>query len=142
MLPYPNKPTVQEIPAISLPGSIVQIQSSTVCSVPCSNGIHDGSQGSQAHGSKQGYKNPPVPRRLVGQSHFSPILSLSSQTLVAVCQELGWIVNTEKSELAPKQIFEFVGYHYDPREGKVRLFLEHWQTLKLKTSHCLGSSCP
>ena len=43
-----------------------------------------------------------------------------TQTLVTLCQELGWLVNKEKSELAPKQVFNFVGYQFDLKEGKVR----------------------
>ena len=51
------------------------------------------------------------------------------QTLVALCRELGWLVNEEKSELDPKQVFNFVGYQFDLKEGKVRPTPEHWQTL-------------
>ena len=43
-----------------------------------------------------------------------------TQTLVTLCQELGWLVNKEKSELVPKQVFNFVGYQFDLKEGKVR----------------------
>ena len=43
-----------------------------------------------------------------------------TQTLVALCQDLGWLVNIEKSELVPKQVFDFVGYQFDLRGGKVR----------------------
>ena len=46
------------------------------------------------------------------------------QTLVAMCQELGWMVNIEKSELDAKQVFDFVGYQFDLTEGKVRPTLE------------------
>ena len=52
-----------------------------------------------------------------------------TQTFVALCRELGWLVNTEKSELDPKQVFNFVGYQFDLREGKVRPTPERWQTL-------------
>ena len=31
-----------------------------------------------------------------------------TQTLLALCQELGWLVNLQKSELEPKQIFNFI----------------------------------
>ena len=31
-----------------------------------------------------------------------------TQDLVALCQKLGWLVNLEKSELEPKQIFDFI----------------------------------
>ena len=42
-----------------------------------------------------------------------------TQSLLTLCQELGWIVNLQKSELEPKQIFEFVGYKYDLSQGLV-----------------------
>ena len=41
------------------------------------------------------------------------------QDLVEICQELGWLVNLEKSELEPKQIFDYVGYQFDLRAGRV-----------------------
>ena len=66
-----------------------------------------------------------------------------TRTLTSLCQELGWLVNTEKSELEPKQVFDFVGYQYDLREGKVRPTLERWQTLQTKIRDLLtGSVCP
>ena len=37
-----------------------------------------------------------------------------TQELVQVCQELGWLVNIEKSELEPKQVFDFVGLPVRP----------------------------
>ena len=40
-----------------------------------------------------------------------------TQDLVKICQELGWLVNLEKSELEPKQILDFVGYQFDLRAG-------------------------
>ena len=52
-----------------------------------------------------------------------------TQTLVAPCRELGWLVNEKKSELDPTQVFNFVGYQFDLREGKVRPTPERWQTL-------------
>ena len=38
-----------------------------------------------------------------------------------MCQQLGWLVNLEKSELEPKQDFNFVGYQFDLRSDPVRL---------------------
>ena len=55
-----------------------------------------------------------------------------SQTLVALCQELGWVVNMEQLELESKQILDFVEYQYDFRESKAKFTLELWQTLNLK----------
>ena len=70
LLPYHNMPIVQEIPM-----SILPVQSYTIWGIHCSSGIHNGSQRSQTDGSKQGYKDVPVPRWLVGESHIPPNLS-------------------------------------------------------------------
>ena len=35
-----------------------------------------------------------------------------TQTVVDLTQSLGWIINQEKSELKPTQVFSFVGYEY------------------------------
>ena len=56
----------------------------------------------------------------------------TTQTLVALCRELGWLVNKKKSELEPKQVFNFIGYQFDLREGKVRPTPDRWQTLQDK----------
>ena len=42
-----------------------------------------------------------------------------TQDHVKMCQQLGWLVNLEKSELEPKQVFDFVGYQCDLRSGLV-----------------------
>ena len=66
-----------------------------------------------------------------------------TQTLVTLCQELGWLVNKEKSELVPKQVFNFVGYQFDLKEGRVRPTEEHWQTLTDKIRSILSDPvCP
>ena len=59
-----------------------------------------------------------------------------TQTLVALCRELDWLVNKEKSELDPKQVFNFVGYQFDLKEGKVRPTPDRWQALtdKIQTN--------
>ena len=66
-----------------------------------------------------------------------------TQTLVTLCQELGWLVNKEKSELVPKQVFNFVGYQFDLNEGKVRPTEERWQALTHKIRSILSDPlCP
>ena len=64
-------------------------------------------------------------------------------TLIALCQELGWLVNKEKSELDPKQVFYFVGYQFDLKEDKVRPTPECWHALIDKIQTILsGPVCP
>ena len=62
-----------------------------------------------------------------------------TQTLVVLCQELGWLVNKEKSELVPKQVFSIVGYQFDLKEGKIRPTPERWQALIDKIQSILSS---
>ena len=66
-----------------------------------------------------------------------------TQMLVSLCQDMGWVVNFEKSELEPKQVFDFVGYQFDLQEGKVRPTIDRWLSLKVKIRELLAqSTCP
>ena len=55
-----------------------------------------------------------------------------------MCQELGWLVNIEKSELDPRQVFDFVGYQFDLKSGRVRPTPDRWQTLQQKIQTLLS----
>ena len=66
-----------------------------------------------------------------------------TQDLVRICQELGWLVNLEKSELEPKQIFYFVGYQFDLKAGQVRPTPYRWQNFQDKILEILSlPACP
>ena len=66
-----------------------------------------------------------------------------TQTLITLCQELGWLVNREKSELVPQLVFNFVGYQFDLKVGRVRPTEERWQTLTGKIRSILSDPvCP
>ena len=47
-------------------------------------------------------------------------------------------MNLEKSELEPKQIFDFVGYQFDLRAGRVRPTRDRWQNLQDKILEILS----
>ena len=57
-----------------------------------------------------------------------------TQTLLDLCQELGWVVNLKKSELTPQLVFNFVGYRFDLKTGRVLPTQDRWSTLKKKFS--------
>ena len=66
-----------------------------------------------------------------------------TQDLVKICQKLGWLVNLDKSELEPKQIFDFVGYQFDLKAGWVRPTPDRWQSLQDKILEILSlPACP
>ena len=142
ILPYTNSQSVQEVHAFSHPGP-----TSTLWSVHSTHGVHSGGQRGQTHGLTGGIRiHQYLDDCLVRATSHRTCLQ-HTQTLVALCRELGWLVNEEKSELDPKQVFNFVGYQFDLREGKVRPTPEHWHTLTNKIQSvrsCVrsSSSCP
>ena len=73
----------------------------------------------------------------------SPEICLQhTQTLLALCQQLGWVVNMTKSELVPKQVFNFVGYWFDLITGRVLPTQDRWETLQEKLRFIKGQcSC-
>ena len=75
LLPHPHTGTVQEVPEISFPGSDLPVQSTALRSVDSPHGVHYYSKGGKADGHSERYKDPPIPRRLVGESHIPPGLS-------------------------------------------------------------------
>ena len=70
ILPHTYSQSVQEVHALSPPGSVLQVQSPTLWPLYSSHGVHSGGQRGQPDGTAEGYKDPPVPRRLVGESHI------------------------------------------------------------------------
>ena len=85
ILPHTNSQSVQEVHAFSSPGSVLPVQSPTLWSIHSAHGVHSGGQRGQTHGTSEGYKDPPVPRRLAGESlyprHLSPAYSNPGHTL-------------------------------------------------------------
>ena len=55
---------------------------------------------------------------------------VNTQTVVDLTQSLGWIINQEKSELKPTQVFSFVGYKYHLDSAHVKPTQERWLKLQ------------
>ena len=71
---------------------------------------------------------------------------MNTQAVVDLTQSLGWIINQEKSELKPTQVFSFVGYEYHLDSALVKLTQERWLKLqdlilRLKSKHVLTTRC-
>ena len=75
LLPYTNTGTVQEIAEISCTGSDIPVQGTAIQFVHSTHGVYCNSQVGETDGHTPGYKDPPVPRRLVGKSQIPPRLS-------------------------------------------------------------------
>ena len=71
---------------------------------------------------------------------------VNTQTVVELTQSLDWIINQEKSELKPAQVFSFVGYEYHLDSAFVKPTQERWLKLqdlilRLKSKHVLTARC-
>ena len=108
-LPHTNTGTIQEIPKISYPGPDLSVQGTALWSVHSAHGVHCTSEGGETD----------LDDWLVRARSYQACLQ-HTQSLVKICQDLGWLVNLEKSKLEPKQVFDFVGYQFDLRSGRVR----------------------
>ena len=89
ILPHTYKQPVQEVYAFSPSRQDLPIQSTTLWSVHSPHGIHCGSQRGEMACNETGYKDPPVPRRLVGQSHIPPGLSSTDERSGVTLQGVG-----------------------------------------------------
>ena len=75
LLPHTHSQTVQKILEVSCRGQDLSIQSPTLWSINSPLGVHCRNQRGQSDGPTEGYKDPPVPRRLVGPGQIPPNLS-------------------------------------------------------------------
>ena len=71
---------------------------------------------------------------------------VNTQTVVHLNQSLGWIINQEKSELEPAQVFSFMGYEYHLDSALVKPTQERWLKLqdlilRLKSKHVSSARC-
>ena len=98
LLPHTYTGTVHEVSQIPCSRSDISIQGSSLWSFHSSHGVHSGSQGGEVDGRSQGYKNPPVPRRLVGKGqiplnllakHTNPSQNMSETRLASELRKVG-----------------------------------------------------
>ena len=71
---------------------------------------------------------------------------VNTEAVADLTQSLGWIINQEKSELKPTQVFSFVGYEYHLDSALVKPTQERWLKLQdlilqLKSKHVLTARC-
>ena len=120
LLPHINSKPIQKVPQISCTVTHIPVQSTSIWSVHSTHGVHYSDQRGQNDGFADGYKDPPVPRRLVGPDHIPPNLSLAYTNTSSYLS--GSRSASEYGEIRadPKQFFNFVGYQFNlkKRQGQ------------------------
>ena len=74
---------------------------------------------------------------------------LQTKELIHMIQELGFVINFEKSELKPTQKIDFLGYHYDlvqgkifPTENKLKILQTLIQDMEISSQTTQDCLCP
>ena len=108
----------QSVHAFSHPGSFLPVQSPTLWSVHSTHGVHSGGQRGQTDGFTEGYKNPPVPRRLVGESHIPPNLSPAYTNLGSFLSRTRLAGEQGEVKTGPKKGFQLRRLPVRPQGGQ------------------------
>ena len=74
LFPHPHPHRVPEISRVPLPKPVLPVQGPPLWLLNSSYGVHLRGQRGQVNGSIPGYKDPPVPRRLVDSSPYQRIM--------------------------------------------------------------------
>ena len=107
IFPHSDTGTVQEISEVSRPGTDLSIQSSPFWLIHSSDGVHRCSKRGKADGHSEGYKDPPIPRRLVGESHIPPGMSPTYPNLSENVPGPGLVSENRKVGTRPKTNLQF-----------------------------------
>ena len=85
---------------------LLPIQSTNLWSVHSTHGVHSGGQRGQTDGFTKGFKNPPVPRRLVGESNIISNLSPAYTNLGSSLSRTRLACEQGKVRSGPKTDFQ------------------------------------
>ena len=143
LLPHTNTGTIQEVPPISYSGPDLPIQALPfgLSTAPMEFTVL--AKEVKLMAMHKGIRIHQYLDDWLVRAESQQVCLHHTQILVKMCQELGWLVNMEKSELEPKQIFDFVGYQFDLRAGRVRPTMDRWQSLQIKIQALLLlPACP
>ena len=108
VLPHSHKQPVQEVHVFSYPGQDLSIQSTTLWPVHSPYGVYSGGQRDQIISNEKGYKNPPVPRRLVGESQIPSDLSPTYTNPSSSLSRIGLASEQGKIRAGAQTKFHFI----------------------------------
>ena len=108
---HSHPPKLKEVPQVLPQVASVSVHFPSLQTSHGPSGLYNDCKRGEADVPVNGNQTSPVPGRLADQGPVSG-RSTRKQTVVDLTQSLGWIINQEKSELKPTQVFSFVGYEY------------------------------
>ena len=110
------------------------------------SGLYNDCKRSEANGPYKGNQTSPIPGRLAYQGPVSGRSTSEHSDSGRSNPVLGWIINQEKSELKPTQVFSFMSDEYHLDSALVKPTQERWLKLqdlilRLKSKHALTARC-
>ena len=106
LLPYTNTGTVQEISEMSCTGSDIPVQGTAIRFVHSTMEFTVVAKEVKLMAMHKGIRIHQYLNDWLVRATSHQVCLQHTQDLVKICQELGWLVNLEKSELEPKQVFD------------------------------------
>ena len=142
---HPHPPKLKEIPKVLPQVTGVPIYLPPFRTSHSPQGLYHDRKGSEANSPLQRTQTSPITGRLADQVPVSGGSS-SEYSGSGRPQSLGWIINQEKSEMKPTQVFSFVGYEYHLDSSLVKPTQERWLKLQdlilcLRSKHILTARC-
>ena len=100
-----HPPKLKEIPTVLPLVTSVPVHLPSFRSGHSPTGLYNACKGRPADGPHKGNQTSPVPGRLADQGPVSGRSTSKHSEVVDLIQSLGWIINQEKSEPKPAQVF-------------------------------------
>ena len=119
LFPCSNTSTISKISEISDQKRGFSVSSSSFWCRDSSPRVHSHCQRGQTHSSSQDLRIHQYLDDWLLRSPSKDQCLKDSEKLVQLVQELGWLINFQKSELIPTQKLDFLGYHFDLQRGLV-----------------------
>ena len=140
---HPHPPKLKEVPKVLPQVTSVPVHLPSFRTSHSPSGLYNNCKGGKADDPHKGNQTSPIPGRLAQSQEEAQV---NTQAVVDLTQSLGWIINQEKSELKPAQVFSFVCYKYHLDSALVNPTQERWLKLQhlilhLKSKHVLTARC-
>ena len=141
---HPHPPKLKEIPKVLLQATGVPVHLPSVRTSHSPPDLYNDCKGSEAQGPLKRTHQYVDDWLIRCQSQEEA--QVKTRAVVDLTQSLGWIINQEKSELTPTQVFLFVGYEYHLDSALVkptqeRCLILQDLILRLKSKHVLTARC-
>ena len=146
LLSHPHPPKLKEIPKVLPQVSGVPVHLSSIWPGHSPSSLHNDWERSEVNGLTRGLRLHQYLDDWLIRSRSQEEAQVNTLAMVDLTQSLGWIINQEKSELKPTQVFSFVGYKYHLDSALVKPTQERWLKLqdlilRLKLKHVLTARC-